>query len=153
MKSLELRIPPLALFAVFAVAIWAAGRYLPTANLALPGRQTIALISILLGLGVISAGVFEFRRRKTTMSPFSPERTASVVSSGIYRWTRNPMYLGMALALFGVAVWQANLFGFAVVLLFCAYLTRFQIVPEERMLLKLFGEEFAAYMNQVRRWI
>ncbi len=153
MKSLELRVPPLALFAVFAAAIWAAGRYFPAANLALPGRQTLALISILLGLAVISAGVFEFRRRKTTMSPFSPERTASVVSSGIYRWTRNPMYLGMALALFGVAVWQANLFGFAAVLLFCAYLTRFQIVPEERMLLKLFGEEFAAYMNQVRRWI
>ena len=153
MKRLELRVPPLALFVVFAVAIWAAGRYFPAANLALSGRQTFALISLLLGLAVVSAGVFEFRRRKTTMSPFSPERTASVVSSGIYRWTRNPMYLGMALALFGVAVWQANLFGLAAVLLFCAYLTRFQIVPEERMLLKLFGEEFAAYMNQVRRWI
>lgn len=153
MKRLELRVPPLALFVVFAVAIWAVSRYFPAANLASPGRQTIALISLLLGLAVVSAGVFEFRRRKTTMSPFSPERTASVVSSGIYRWTRNPMYLGMALALFGVAVWQANLFGFAAVLLFCAYLTRFQIVPEERMLLKLFGEEFAAYMNQVRRWI
>ena len=153
MKSLELRVPPLALLVVFASAIWLVGRYLPTANLALPGRQTFALISLLLGLAVVSAGVFEFRRRKTTMSPFSPERTASVVSSGIYRWTRNPMYLGMALALFGVAVWQANLFGFAAVLLFCAYLTRFQIVPEERMLLKLFGEEFATYMNQVRRWI
>lgn len=153
MKSLELRVPPLALFVVFAGAIWAVSRYVPAANLALPGRQTFALIPLLLGLAVISAGVFEFRRRKTTMSPFSPERTASVVSSGIYRWTRNPMYLGMALALFGAAVWQANLFGFAAVLLFCAYLTRFQIVPEERMLLKLFGEEFAAYMNQVRRWI
>lgn len=153
MKSLELRIPPLALFVVLASAIWAVSKYFPAANLALPGRQIIALISILLGLAVISAGVVEFRRRKTTMSPFSPEQTASVVSSGIYHWTRNPMYLGMALALFGVAVWQANLFGFVVVLLFCVYLTRFQIVPEERMLLKLFGEEFAAYMNQVRRWI
>lgn len=153
MKYLELRIPPLALFVVFAVAIWAVGRYFPAANLALPGRQTIALISVLLGLGVVSAGVFEFRRSKTTMSPFSPERTASVVSSGIYRWSRNPMYLGMAMALFGVAVWRASWPGFVVMLLFCAYLTRFQIVPEERMLLNLFGEEFATYMNQVRRWI
>lgn len=153
MKSLELRVPPLALFVVFAAAIWAIGKYFPAANLALPGRHPLALISLLLGLAVISAGVFEFRRRKTTMSPFSPERTASVVSSGIYRWTRNPMYLGMALALFGVAVWQSNWFGFAAVVLFCAYLTRFQIVPEERMLLKLFGEEYAAYLNQVRRWI
>lgn len=153
MKSLELRIPPLAVFVAFAVAIWVVGSYFPAANFVLPGRQTIALLSILLGLAVVSAGVFEFRRRKTTMSPFSPERTVSVVSSGIYRWSRNPMYLGMALVLFGVAVWYSNLLGFAAVLLLCAYLTRFQIVPEERMLLKLFGAEYAAYMNQVRRWI
>lgn len=87
------------------------------------------------------------------MSPLSPERTASVVSSGIYRWSRNPMYLGMALALFAVAAWCSSLVGFAAVPLFCAYLTRFQIVPEERMLLKLFGAEYAAYLAQVRRWI
>jgi protein-S-isoprenylcysteine O-methyltransferase Ste14 len=153
MSALELRIPPLALFILFAVMIWAAGAYLPVGNIALPGCRAVAVIAFLLGWGVVGAGVFEFRRRKTTMSPFSPERTASVVSSGIYRWTRNPMYLGMALALFGVAAWRSSLPGFAVVLLFCLYLTRFQIQPEERMLLKLFGAEYAAYMNQVRRWI
>lgn len=153
MNHLELRIPPLALFIIFAVMIWVVGVYLPAGNVALPGRRVAAAITFLLGLGVVSAGVFEFRRRKTTMSPFSPERTASVVSSGIYRWSRNPMYLGMALALLGIAIWCANWLGFAVVLLFCLYLTRFQIQPEERMLLKLFGAEYAEYMAQVRRWI
>ena len=153
MNRLELRIPPLALFIIFAVMIWAAGAYLPAGNVALPGHRVVAFIAFLLGLGVVSAGVFEFRRRKTTMSPFSPERTASVVSSGIYRWSRNPMYLGMALALFGLSVWRSSLPGFAVVLLFCLYLTRFQIQPEERMLLKLFSAEYAAYLAQVRRWI
>lgn len=63
------------------------------------------------------------------------------------------MYLGMALALFGLTAWRSSLPGFAVVLLFCLYLTRFQIQPEERMLLKLFGAEYAEYMAQVRRWI
>ena len=153
MMNLELRIPPLALFIAITALILAANQYLPASRIALPEHRVIAVMAILIGLGVVSAGVFEFRRRKTTMSPFSPERTASVVSSGIYRLSRNPMYLGMALALFGVAVWQSNLFGFAAALLFCAYLTRFQIVPEERMLLKLFGKEYAVYMNQVRRWI
>lgn len=153
MNRLELHIPPLALFIIFAVMIWAAGAYLPAGNIALPGRRVFAVIAFLLGWGVVSAGVFEFRRRKTTMSPFSPERTASVVSSGIYGWTRNPMYLGMALALFGVAVWRSSLPGFAVALLFCLYLSRFQIQPEERMLLKLFGAEYASYLAQVRRWI
>lgn len=153
MNSLELRIPPLALFVVFAVAIWAASVYLPAGNVTLPGQNVVAFVVVLLGCGVVSAGVFEFRRKKTTMSPFSPERTATIVSSGIYGWTRNPMYLGMALVLFGLAVWRCSLPGFAVTLLFCAYMTRFQIRPEERMLLKLFGAEFAAYMAQVRRWI
>lgn len=153
MNHLELRIPPLAMFIIFAVMIWVVGAYLPAGNVALPGRRVVAAITFLLGWGVVSAGVFEFRRRKTTMSPFSPERTASVVSSGIYRWSRNPMYLGMALALFGIAAWCSSLPGFAVVLLFCLYLTRFQIQPEERMLLKLFGAEYAEYMAQVRRWI
>lgn len=153
MSALELRIPPLALFVVFALAIWAASVYLPAGNIPLPGHRIIAPIVVLLGCGVIGAGVFEFRRSKTTMSPFSPERTASIVSSGIYGWSRNPMYLGMALALFGVAAWLPSLPGFAAVLLFCVYLTRFQIQPEERMLLKLFGAEYSAYMNQVRRWI
>ena len=153
MNSLELRIPPLALFIVFDIMIWTACAYLPAGNLALPERRFFAVIAFLLGFGIVSAGVFEFRRRKTTMSPFSPERTASVVSSGIYRWSRNPMYLGMALALFGVAAWRSSLPGFGLVLVFCAYMTRFQVKPEERMLLKLFGSEFSAYMTQVRRWI
>lgn len=153
MNALELRIPPLALFVVFGLTIWAVGTYFPAANIALPGSQTIAFVSFLLGLGIVSAGVFEFRRRKTTMSPFSPERTASVVSSGIYRWSRNPMYLGMALVLFGLAVWRSSVPGFVVALLFCAYMTRFQIRPEERMLLKLFGAEYSAYLTRVRRWI
>jgi protein-S-isoprenylcysteine O-methyltransferase Ste14 len=153
MNDLKLRIPPLALFIIFVVAIWAAGVYIPAANLAFPGHRTVALIAFILGWGIVSVGVVEFRRKKTTMSPLSPERTASIVSSGIYRWSRNPMYLGMALALFGVAAWRPSLPGYAAVLLFCTYLTWFQIKPEERTLLKLFGAEYSAYMAQVRRWI
>ncbi len=118
MNAIELRIPPLGLFIVFAVTIWTVGAYFPAADIAFPGRRAITVSSFLLGWGVVSAGVFEFRRRKTTMSPLSPEKTASVVSSGIYRWSRNPMYLGMALhclALppgvhFGLALWRCRSF-------------------------------------------
>lgn len=153
MNNLELRIPPLALFVGFVAAILAAGAYFPAANVAFPGHQALAVMAFLFGWGIVGAGVFEFHRAKTTMSPFSPERTASIVSSGIYRWSRNPMYLGMALALFGVAAWRSSLPGYGLALVFCAYMTRFQIKPEERTLLKLFGSEFSAYMTQVRRWI
>ncbi len=153
MHRLELRIPPLALFVIFVAAILAAGAYIPAANIAFPGHRALAVLAFILGWVIVGAGVFEFHRAKTTMNPLSPERSMSIVSSGIYRWSRNPMYLGMALALVGVAAWRSSLPGYAAVWLFCAYLTRFQIKPEERALLEIFGAEFSAYLTQVRRWI
>ncbi|MBS1788763.1 MAG: isoprenylcysteine carboxylmethyltransferase family protein [Acidobacteria bacterium] len=153
MKGLELRIPPLALFVIFVLAILAAGIYIPNANVPFPGHKGLAVLVIILGWVIVGAGVIEFRRAKTTMSPFSPERTALIVSSGIYRWSRNPMYLGMMIVLFGVAAWWSSLPGFLFVWGFYAYMTRFQIKPEERVLLKLFGSEFSAYMVQVHRWL
>ena len=83
----------------------------------------------------------------------APQRSTAVVRTGLYRLSRNPMYLGMALALLGLAAWSSSLTGYALVAAFCGYLTRFQIVPEERALLQRFGPEFADYMSQVRRWI
>jgi protein-S-isoprenylcysteine O-methyltransferase Ste14 len=83
----------------------------------------------------------------------SPAKTSALVSSGIYRWSRNPMYLGMALLLLGVAAWGSTLAGYLLVFVFCWFLTRFQIIPEERALLAAFGQEFAQYMARVRRWI
>jgi protein-S-isoprenylcysteine O-methyltransferase Ste14 len=83
----------------------------------------------------------------------SPDRASALISSGIYRWSRNPMYFGMALLLLGVAAWGSTLAGYLLVLAFCWFLTRFQIIPEERALLAAFGQEFAQYMARVRRWI
>ena len=75
------------------------------------------------------------------------------MDSGIYCLTLNPMYLGMALMLLSVAVWCSTLLGYALVPLFCVYMTEFQIKPEERALLAIFGQEFSIYMTKVRRWI
>jgi protein-S-isoprenylcysteine O-methyltransferase Ste14 len=83
----------------------------------------------------------------------SPHKASAVVASGLYRWSRNPMYLGMALSLLGVAAWPSALTGYLLVLGFCRYLTRFQIIPEEKALLAAFGPEFAQYMAKVRRWV
>ena len=153
MVNLELKVPPLAVWAVFAVAIAAAAHWLPSANLPLPGRRLIALVALLGGIAVFVAGGVEFKRAKTTVNPLTPEKTASIVSTGVYRLTRNPMYLGMATALLGVALWWGSAPGFLLVAAFCAYITRFQIQPEERALSALFGEQFITYMSQVRRWI
>ncbi len=82
-----------------------------------------------------------------------PDTASSVVTAGIYRATRNPMYLGLALALAGWAMYLSNLVALLIVPAFVAYMTQFQIKPEERTLLAKFGPGFAAYMAAVRRWI
>jgi len=117
------------------------------------GHKYAAAALVLTGLLLALVGVLQFRRARTTVNPMSPAKASALVSSGIYRWSRNPMYLGMALLLLGVAAWGSTLAGYLLVLAFCWFLTRFQIIPEERALLAAFGQEFAQYMARVRRWI
>lgn len=153
MFQLELRIPPLVLVAVFAVGIALATVYVPLVAVPIPGHKYAAAALVLAGLLLALIGVLQFRRARTTVNPMSPAKTSALVSSGIYRWSRNPMYLGMVLLLLGVAAWGSTLAGYLLVLAFCWFLTRFQILPEERALLAAFGQEFAQYMVRVRRWI
>lgn len=153
MRYLELRIPPLALCSIFAIAILGLDNFIPSASVPFIGHRIAAIALLLLGLGLAIVGVVEFRRAKTTVNPLTPQRATSIVDSGIYRVTRNPMYLGMALMLLAVAVWSSTVLGYALVPLFCLYMTKFQIKPEERVLFAIFGQEFSTYMTKVRRWI
>jgi protein-S-isoprenylcysteine O-methyltransferase Ste14 len=150
---LELRIPPLALVAAFAVAILLASVYVPLLRIPIPAHKVVAIALVFVGLAVAAVGVLQFRQARTTVNPMSPQKASAVVSSGLYRLSRNPMYLGMALCLLGVAAWSSALSGYVLVLGFCWYLTRFQIIPEEKALLAVFGSEFTQYMTKVRRWV
>jgi protein-S-isoprenylcysteine O-methyltransferase Ste14 len=94
-----------------------------------------------------------FRRAKTTVNPLKPETSAALVSTGVYSHTRNPMYLGMVLALFAWAVYLSSIWSLVGPAFFVLYITRFQIIPEERALDRLFGAPFAAYKTRVRRWL
>lgn len=105
------------------------------------------------GLTFDLLGLIAFHRSRTTINPLRPERTSALVTQGIYRITRNPMYVGMALLLLAWAVYLSALLPFAGVPLFMSYITRFQIRPEERMIEKLFGAEFLGYAARVRRWL
>lgn len=156
MRGLELRVPPLALALAFAVAMGLAALALPFATfatLALPGRVVGAGALLLAGVSVALAGVWAFRRQRTTVNPLAPERATSLVTSGIYRASRNPMYLGFLLALAGWAVFLANAVAALLLPCFVAWMNRWQIQPEERALAARFGPEFAAYAQRVRRWL
>lgn len=153
MRSLELKIPPVVLVALFAAAMWACARWLPQLTWALPVRGALGVLLALAGAAVTLAAVLAFRRHHTTVNPMTPEASSAVVRSGPYRFSRNPMYLGFLLALAGWAVALGNLLSLALLPLFVLCMNRLQIVPEERALRAHFGPEYEQYTGSVRRWI
>jgi len=152
-KFLELRIPPPLVGVLIGVAMWLLVEQSWLVGLSGSARLAAAIVLVLLGVAVSLAGVVSFRRARTTVNPLKPEKTSALVCSGVYRITRNPMYLGFLLMLAGWAVLLASGYVWFGPVLFVAYITRFQILPEERVLTGLFGDEFTAYQNRVRRWL
>jgi protein-S-isoprenylcysteine O-methyltransferase Ste14 len=153
MSGLELKVPPPIVALVAGLLMWAVARWLPTlCNL----PRTPLLIPVLLAVlaaGSTAAGMIAFRRQGTTVNPLQPSKSTSLVTGGIYRVTRNPMYLGLALVLLGWALVLCSLPAWLGPVVFVAYITRFQIIPEERALATLFGAGFIAYRARVRRWL
>jgi protein-S-isoprenylcysteine O-methyltransferase Ste14 len=153
MSALELKIPPPAVTLVFAVAAWVVSTFTPTIEVAALYRAPMAVSIALIGGGVTVAGVIAFRRAQTTINPMKPETASSLITGGIYRITRNPMYVGLLLVLVAWSVFLAAPWSLIAPVAFVAYMARFQIIPEERVLSSLFGEAYATYKAKVRRWL
>ena len=153
MQWLDLKVPPLLVWLVFAGAMFGVACVAPGISYTLPARLAVALALVVLGAAVALAGVVAFRIKRTAVNPLTPGASSSVVSSGVYRVSRNPMYLGFFLALAGWALYLSNAGAILLLPAFLVYLTQYQIKPEERALLAKFGPEFAQYMASVRRWM
>ena len=153
MKSLENRIPPPIVLLIALALIYCVSRFddLIIFSDALSLNLSIGLF--VLGLCIMLAGVVSFRKAATTVNPLKPESASSLVNSGVYRFTRNPMYLGMVFIAFAGVVKSSSVLSVLVVLGFYLFITRYQILPEERAMLKLFGDQFVKYQQRVRRWI
>ncbi len=133
--------------------MWAVAEVGPQVDLALQARYVVAGALVVVGLGFDLLGLIAFRASRTTVNPLKPERSTALVTGGVYRVTRNPMYLGMALLLLAWAVYLSSLLPLAGPVVFVLYITRFQIRPEERALQARFGDDFARYAARVRRWL
>jgi protein-S-isoprenylcysteine O-methyltransferase Ste14 len=149
---LELRIPPAVLVAIVAAAMAALAYLVPAAGTVSVSPMVAGVLALAGGLVALS-GVVAFRRQETTVNPLTPEQSSSLVASGIYRFSRNPMYLGFLLCLVGWCVYLANCVAALLLPGFVMYMTRFQIQPEERALRARFGSQFEAYYRTVRRWL
>lgn len=153
MRPLELRIPPPLVAALLMAIMWLLPP-MPEPLLLHRGARTVwAVVLVLVGQGIAVAGMMAFRRARTTLNPVRAGDASSLVRSGVYRFTRNPMYLGWALTIAAWALYLGNVITWAAVPAFVWYITRFQIKPEERILSQLFGSDFASYSSEVRRWI
>ena len=153
MRSLETLIPPPVVAAALAFCMWlsapASARELVSPSL----RLTLAFALALCGVAIAVAGSRAFRRAKTTSNPLQPQRASTLVTGGIYQFTRNPMYVGVALVLLGVSVWLWWWPALLGPVAFIGYISRFQVRPEERALADKFGAEYQAYCERVRRWV
>ena len=153
MQALENRIPPPLVAVIFAVAIW----LLASSTSTVEFDQTIKIVAVTLlwvvGTVFSAGGVMAFRRSETTVNPLKPETASSLVTAGIYQVTRNPMYVGFVLFLLAWAAYLGSIWSVGLVVLFMVYIQRFQINPEERAMLKLFGQEYEDYRSKVRRWL
>ena len=153
MLSLEHKITPPVVGALVAAAMWGASAQGPQFALASGPKYAAVVILVVAGVAFDALGILAFRTSRTTVNPLKPERASSIVTGGVYRISRNPMYLGMALLLLAWAVYLSALLAFVGPVIYFLYITRFQIVPEERVLKAIFGEEYVAYAARVRRWL
>lgn len=149
----ELAIPPAVLLLAGLALTWTADHFLPAATFTFPAQQWVTIGLFAAGLVVILAGVITFRRHRTSVDPRDPGVASSLVDSGIFSVTRNPMYLGMTLMLAGSATGHGNWLALVVPVAFALWIDRFQIVPEERSLGAAFPEAFSAYREKTRRWL
>ena len=153
MHSLDHKIPPPVIAVVCGGMAWLLAYFAPALNFDLPARLPLVAVLVLVGLALDFSGLLSFFKAKTTFNPLAPSRSKVIVQSGLYRFTRNPMYLGMVFELLGLCAYLANPVALVGVVVFVVYITRFQIIPEERLLLAKFGEPYALYTRTVRRWL
>jgi len=149
---MRLKLPPVVVFLIFAMFMYLLSRFLPFGDFEFFGRDY--LILILMGMAALIAmiSLFQFFTSKTTIDPRTPLKVTKLVTGGIYKFTRNPMYLAILLVLLAWGLWLGNAFNTLLAAGFVGYMNKFQIRPEEEALTTIFGKKFQQYCTQVRRW-
>ncbi len=153
MKLLQLKIPPPVYALSIGLIMWLLNQHLPIVHwISSPWNKVgiaIALLAIVLDL----SSLYLFLKKQTTINPMNPKGTQGLVSGGLYQYSRNPMYVGLLMILFGYAIWLGSITPFLVLPLFYWLITEMQIKPEETILEEKFGTEYLDYKNSVRRWL
>jgi len=145
------KIPPPIVTLICGIAIYLSKSFFD--QFFIYSNNRISLFFLILGLVVFLSAVKSFRRHKTTVNPLEPRQASSLVTSGIFKFSRNPMYLGMLIILLSISFKFNLIGGMFTSLFFYIFITKFQILPEEAAMNDLFGDEFINYSKKTRRWI
>ncbi len=153
MTKLEMKIPPVVVTLLTALLMWGSSLLLSQSHWSFTLRLLLFILLVIIGGSVALLGVWQFYKNKTTVNPIDPNNVNGIVCDGIYKYTRNPMYVGLALLLMGLVFLLGKLLLLFWVVFFVIYITKFQIKPEEQFLSNKFGKEFENYKKSVRRWV
>ena len=148
---MKTKIPP-PIIALICIVINYLSTYLIN-TIKFPNIEIIGGLILLLGVATAMLATLLFKKDKTTVNPMNPEETTTLVTTGIFSITRNPMYLGSFLSISSTILFFGSWFGIIILMFFVWYITKFQIIPEEEAMEKLFGNKYDEYRQNVRRWI
>ena len=150
---MKAKIPPPVWLLVFGAMMWFVAKSAFAYTVGIPYSGAIALVIGFAGIFCAGAGLREFSKASTTTNPLKPEEASTLVTSGVYKTTRNPMYVGLFIILTGWAVWLGSVSNLLLLIVFASVMTEMQIKPEEKALQELFGRAYDDYCRQVRRWL
>ncbi len=150
---LELKIPPVGVFAIFSLLFWAIDRHFPVFDVEIPFRMALVVFLVAVALLIGAWSLWLFYRNETTPHAHKPHDTEKIVTTGPYKHTRNPMYLALSIVLIAQAIFLTDFLALMLMPAFYAYMTRFQIIPEERHLIEIFGEDYEEYAEKTPRWL
>ena len=149
---MKLKIPPFFVFLIFGILMYLLAQFLPVGYFEFFGQEYLMVFLCVMAVIIMAISLFQFIRANTTVDPRTPSKVDSLVTEGLYKYSRNPMYLAMLLILLAWGLWLGNAFNTLLAALFVSYMNRFQIIPEEEALLQRFGSEYRQYLSKVRRW-
>ena len=152
-QSLEGKVPPPVVAIMAAAVMWGVANEQALLRYEISYKAFIC--GALVGLAVLIdlAALRLFMTAKTTINPISPDKATKLVTTGVYRYTRNPMYMANLIILLAWLIWLGSIYSVSGLILYVVYMNQFQIKPEERVLLNLFEHEYSFFCSRVRRWI
>ena len=146
-----IKIPPPLIVLTLIISIYFSSKRIDLINI--PFQLEISFFILSLGILIFINPVLKFIKSKTTINPIQFDETNKLVTSGIFKYSRNPMYLGMLMIIISTSIFYLNIYSILTPFLFIFWINKFQIKREEAFLAEKFGKEYLSYKNKTRRWI